>query len=80
LSAHEGLFGQTDQPGQRAKASPLNRQMLDLVLDGAKDLRRKLTQDDPHKLDEYLDSVRAVERRITARTPKAIKATCSPRS
>jgi len=40
--------------------------MLDLVLDGAKDLRRKLTQDDQHKLDEYLDSVRAVEHRIAA--------------
>ena len=40
--------------------------MLDLVLGGAKDLRRKLPQDDQHKLDEYLDSVRAVERRIAA--------------
>src|SRR6185295_17572443 len=29
-------------------------------------LRRKLPQDDQHKLDEYLDSVRAVERRIAA--------------
>jgi len=60
------LFGKTDQPGQLAKADPLDRQMLDLVLDGAKDLRRKLTQDDQQKLDEYLDSVRAVERRIAA--------------
>lgn len=60
------LFGKTDQPGQLAKVDPLDRQMLDLVLDGAKDLRRKLPQDDQHKLDEYLDSVRAVERRIAA--------------
>jgi len=60
------LFGKTDQPGQLAKADPLDRQMLDLVLSGAKDLRRKLPQDDQHKLDEYLDSVRAVERRIAA--------------
>jgi len=60
------LFGKTDQPGQLAKADPLDRQMLDLVLRGAKDLRRKLPQDDQHKLDEYLDSVRAVERRIAA--------------
>ncbi len=60
------LFGKTDQPGQLAKADPLDRQMLDLVLSGAKDLRRKLTQDDQHKLDEYLDAVRAVERRIAA--------------
>jgi len=60
------LFGKTDQPGQLAKVDPLDRQMLDLVLGGAKDLRRKLSQDDQHKLDEYLDSVRAVERRIAA--------------
>ena len=60
------LFGQTDQPGQFAQADPLDRQMLDLVIGGAKDLRRKLPQDDRHKLDEYLDSVRAVERRIAA--------------
>ena len=40
--------------------------MLDLVLTGARDLRRKLPQDDQHKLDEYLDSVRSVERRIAA--------------
>ena len=60
------LFGKTDQPGQLAKVDPLDRQMLDLVLDGAKDLRRKLPRDDQHKLDEYLDSVRAVERRIAA--------------
>jgi hypothetical protein len=60
------LFGKFDKPGQAAKADPLDRQMLDLVLGGAKDLRRKLPQDDQHKLDEYLDSVRSVERRIAA--------------
>jgi hypothetical protein len=60
------LFGKTDQPGQLSKADPLDQQMLDLVLGGAKDLRRRLPQDDQHKLDEYLDSVRAVERRIAA--------------
>ena len=40
--------------------------MLDLVIGGAKDLRKKLPQGDQHKLDEYLDSVRSVERRIAA--------------
>ncbi len=60
------LFGKTDHPGRSAKADPLDRQMLDLVIGGAKDLRRRLPQDDQHKLDEYLDSVRAVERRIAA--------------
>ncbi len=60
------LFGKSDQPGRTAQADPLDRQMLDLVIGGAKDLRRKLPQNDQHKLDEYLDSVRAAERRIAA--------------
>ncbi|MEZ0389876.1 MAG: DUF1552 domain-containing protein, partial [Verrucomicrobium sp.] len=40
--------------------------MLDLVIGGARDLRRTLPQNDQHKLDEYLDSVRSLERRIAA--------------
>ena len=60
------LFGKSTKAGQAAPANPLDRQMLDLVLAGAKDLRRTLPQVDQHKLDEYLDSVRAVERRIAA--------------
>ncbi len=51
---------------EAARAEALDRSMLDLVLSGAKDLRRTLPQDDQHKLDEYLDSVRCVERRIAA--------------
>ncbi len=46
--------------------SPLDRNMLDLVLGGANDLRRTLPVADQRKLDEYLDSVRSVERRIAA--------------
>ncbi|YCM47057.1 DUF1552 domain-containing protein (plasmid) [Verrucomicrobiaceae bacterium 227] len=60
------LFGNTDQRGHLSRADPLDRQMLDLVIDGARDLRKRLPQDDRHKLDEYLDSVRSVERRIAA--------------
>ncbi len=60
------LFGKTDKPGEATQADPLDRQMLDLVIGGAKDLRKKLPQGDQHKLDEYLDSVRSVERRIAA--------------
>ena len=60
------LFGKSDQPGHLAQADALDRQMLDLIIGGAKDLRRKLPQDDQHKLDEYMDSVRSVERRIAA--------------
>src|SRR5688572_18422286 len=60
------LFGKFNRAGHIRQADPLDRQMLDLVIGGAKDLRKKLPQDDQHKLDEYLDSVRAVERRIAA--------------
>jgi hypothetical protein len=62
------LFGMTDQAGQRrsTQTDALDRKMLDLVIGGAKDFRRKLPQGDQHKLDEYLDSVRSVERRIAA--------------
>ncbi len=60
------LFGKSERAGKTAKVDPLDRQMLDLVLGGARDLRRRLPRDDQHKLDEYLDSVRSVERRIAA--------------
>ena len=60
------LFGKADQAGASRAADPLDQKMLDLVIGGAKDLRKKLPQSDQHKLDEYLDSVRSVERRIAA--------------
>ena len=60
------LFGQSNRPDQTAQADPLDRQMLDLVLGGARDLRKRLPKTDQDKLDEYLDSVRSVERRIAA--------------
>jgi hypothetical protein len=40
--------------------------MLDLVLGGARKLRSTLPATDQRKIDEYLDSVRSVERRIAA--------------
>ena len=64
------LFKKDDSRGNGRKPSAqneaLDQSMLDLVLGGARDFRRNLPQDDQHKLDEYLDSVRSVERRIAA--------------
>lgn len=60
------LFGKTTKSEQTAQVDPLDGKMLDLVLDGARDLRRRLPKGDREKLDEYLDSVRSVERRIAA--------------
>ena len=60
------LFGKRGKEGKVTQANPLDRQMLDRVLGGARDLRRTLGNADQQKLDEYLDSVRSVERRIAA--------------
>ncbi|MEC8239828.1 MAG: DUF1552 domain-containing protein, partial [Planctomycetota bacterium] len=51
------LFGKNDKVGSVSRANPLDRQMLDRVLGGARDLRRTLAKGDRLKLDEYLDSV-----------------------
>ncbi len=47
-----------------AESDSLDRSVLDLVLEQARDLRRGLGRGDQGKLDQYLDSVRSVERRI----------------
>jgi hypothetical protein len=63
------LFHKREQQGRGGgsnQMSSLDRSMLDLVLGGARDLRRSLPVTDQRKLDEYLDSVRSVERRIAA--------------
>jgi hypothetical protein len=52
--------------GSSSRMAPLDRSMLDLVLGGARQLRQTLPAADQRKLDEYLDSVRSVERRIAA--------------
>jgi hypothetical protein len=65
--AYERLFG-VIRGGQLSAAdrrvSEDNRALLDLVFDDAKRLRHRLGRDDQYKLDEYLDSVRDVERRL----------------
>jgi len=63
------LFSKQEQGGGARESSPLSeldRSLLDIVLGGARDLRRTLPASDQRKLDEYLDSVRSVERRIAA--------------
>ena len=63
------LFNKQEQKGRGSSSSQLSaldQRMLDLVLSGARELRRTLPPTDQRKLDEYLDSVRSVERRIAA--------------
>lgn len=63
----ERLFGAGPQ-GARGRAfvarQQAQRSILDFVLDDARRLRRQLGDRDDRKLDEYLTSVRAIEKRI----------------
>jgi hypothetical protein len=80
---YERLFGEKDETGREVRA---DRQedfgsILDLALDDAKRLRSRLGRDDQVKIDEYLESVRAVEKRIEFSLkpdPRDWKPTSSP--
>jgi len=65
---YQRLFGQSVS-GDDQKAESY-RNLLDFVLEDAKRLRPRLGRDDQFKMDEYLDSVRAVEKRIEFATQK----------
>ena len=53
-----------DRMFRRPDEGMAHRSVLDLVLRQAKDLQRKGSIEDRRKLDEYLEAVRAVEKRI----------------
>lgn len=64
---YERLFGARDAQGKQTAAGRKledDRSLLDLTLEDARKLRGKLGRDDQFKLDEYMDSIRAVEKRI----------------
>ncbi|MGB7323530.1 MAG: DUF1552 domain-containing protein [Rubripirellula sp.] len=61
-TVYQRLFGKKSDADNRDAESHAN--LLDYVLDDAKRIRSKLGRDDQFKMDEYLDAVRAVERRI----------------
>ncbi|MEO1831064.1 MAG: DUF1552 domain-containing protein [Akkermansiaceae bacterium] len=61
----ERLFGGGDESTARGRRRLRSAgSMLDLVLDDAKKVRSHLGQHDKEKFDEYLDSVRQVEKRV----------------
>jgi hypothetical protein len=62
----ERLFGdgETTDPAVRATRSRENRSILDFVMADAARLETNLGAGDRRKMDDYLDSVREVERRI----------------
>ncbi len=59
---YERLFGKT--VGGDTRKAESYRNLLEYVLEDAKSVRGTLGRDDQFKMDEYLDSVRAVEKRI----------------
>src|SRR6266851_2644884 len=60
----ERLFGSTTDPKARAILRQEDRSILDAINEDAKRLRIKLGAPDRGKIDQYLDAVRDVERRI----------------
>jgi len=63
--AYQRLFGAATRPAAAAlQKRDDDRSLLDMALEDAANLRKKLGRDDQFKLDEYLDSIRAVETRI----------------
>ncbi len=62
--AFDRIFRPKTAPGDRAAAAARDKSVLDLVLEDAKSLQRRLGAEDQARLDEYLESVRSVEKRI----------------
>lgn len=55
--AFDRLFGKTTGLGD-------TRSVIDLTLNSIHDLRKKVSQEDRHRLDEYLTSVRSLEKKL----------------
>ena len=55
-----------------------DRSVLDAVLEDAKSLRQRVSTDDHRKLDEYLESVRAIEKRVQFADRQAKRAAANP--
>lgn len=92
-SVFDRMFGD-DAPGataeERAARARVRASVLDYVLDDAKRLSDRLGASDRRKMDEYLEAVRELERRVARATseagappaggnPAAVRATALPR-
>ncbi len=64
-AAYDRLFGQKNAQGRPTTSNRADDQsLLDSALEDANDLRKRLGRDDQIKVDEYLEAVRAVEKRV----------------
>ena len=62
--AYEKIFGRGRSPEQRSEVSGDYLSLLDMVSGEAADLKRRLGADDRARVDDYLESVREIERRV----------------
>jgi hypothetical protein len=62
--AFEELFGAGGSPAQRAALRATDRSILDWFVEEVGALKREVGPDDRHRLDEYLEDIREIERRI----------------
>ncbi len=62
--AFDRLFRNRDKDARSPAAGNPDKSVLDIVKDDAMSLKRTLGKEDSHKLEQYLESVREVERRI----------------
>jgi len=76
----ERLFGDGDSLDAKSRLAQLKRQasILDFVAQDAKRLSHKIGASDKHKLDEYLTSVRDIEKRIQKAEKGGAEATALP--
>jgi hypothetical protein len=64
------LFGQGDNAAERHAIVEETGSILDMVAENAADLKRQLGTTDQAMVDDYLDSVREIERRVQKQTEK----------
>ncbi|MEJ1965064.1 MAG: DUF1552 domain-containing protein [Gammaproteobacteria bacterium] len=64
------LFGQGDNAAERHQITEETGSILDMVTESASDLKRQLGTSDKRMVDDYLDSVRELERRVAKQKEK----------
>jgi hypothetical protein len=62
--AFERMFGRAGTPEQRLRRSTENRSILDSVVDEARALSRSVSAPDRGRIEDYMENVREIERRI----------------
>ncbi len=67
-----------DRMFRTSRTGVMRRSVLDRILDDARSLRGQVSHDDTRKVDEYLDSIRSVERRLEFADRQAERARRDP--